>query len=89
MSLSASWGLEISSRVFRTLRRLPRKDARRILTVIYTLSVDPYAGDTVKMKGELDTWRKRVGAYRIFFKTLTHERVIVVFNLERRTSTTY
>lgn len=79
MSSYASWGLEISSGVFRTLRRLPKKDARRILKAIYILAVNPYAGDTLKMKGEPDAWRKRVGAYRVFFKILGAERIIIVF----------
>lgn len=89
MNSSGSWGLEISSSVFRTLRWLPKRDARRVLDATYALPFDPYAGDIVKMKGESDAWRKRVGAYRIFFKTLVRERTIVVFNLERRTATTY
>lgn len=68
---------------------MPRENARRVLNAIYALPLNPYAGDIVKMKGELDAWRKRVGAYRIFFRIIAHERAIVVFNLERRTSTTY
>lgn len=89
MRSSESWVLEIDPSVFRTARKLPRKDARRISLVMRALPLDPYAGDIEKLGGMEDTWRRRVGAYRIFYKLLEREKKIVVFQLERRTSATY
>lgn len=89
MSSSVSWVLEIDPSVFRTVRKLPREDAKRISLVIRALPLNPYAGDIEKLGGMEDTWRRRVGAYRIFYKLLGREKKIVVFHLERRTSATY
>lgn len=89
MNSSASWGLEIDHGVFKSLRRLPEKDVKRLLAATYLLPEDPYAGDVVKMKGVPDSLRRRIGAYRIFYKLLKLERKIVVFRIERRTSATY
>ena len=89
MNLSASWGLEIDPGVFKSLRKLPRKDAQRLLEAIRLFPEDPYAGDVVKMQGVLDSLRRRIGAYRILYKLLKPERKIVVFRIARRTSATY
>ena len=89
MDLSKSWDLEIDPSVFKTLKRIPQRDAEGILEVIRLLPVNPYFGDIQKMKGEENTWRRRVGSYRIFYKIKVTEKVVLVFDLNRRTSKTY
>ena len=89
MDLSKSWDLEIDPSVFKTLKRIPQRDAEGILEVIRLLPANPYFGDIQKMKGGENTWRRRVGSYRIFYKIKISERVVLVFDLDRRTSKTY
>lgn len=89
MSLSKNWDLQIDPGVFKVLRKIPKRDAEAILKVINLLPVDPYFGDIQKMKDEQNAWRRRIGAYRIFYKIKILEKIILVFHLERRTSTTY
>ena len=89
MSLSKSWDLQVDPSIFKVLNKIPKRDTGAILKVIKLLPVDPYFGDIQKMKGKQDAWRRRVGAYRIFYKIKILEKIILVFNLERRTSKTY
>ncbi|MEK7099102.1 MAG: type II toxin-antitoxin system RelE/ParE family toxin [Patescibacteria group bacterium] len=89
MHSSENWDLQIDSVVFKTLRTLPRRDAEALLVVIRLLPADPYFGDIQKMKGEENTWRRRTGAYRVFYKIKVEEKILLVFRLERRTSKTY
>lgn len=89
MNLSKNWDLEIDPSVLKTLKRIPRHDAEGILEVVRLLPANPYFGDIQKMKGEQDTWRRRIGSYRIFYKIKGLERVVLVFALDRRTSKTY
>ena len=89
MSLSKNWNLQINSSVFKFLKKIPHNDVERLLDVIKFLPLNPYFGDIEKMKGEEDSWRRRVGSYRIFFKINTNHNVILVFHIERRTSKTY
>ena len=89
MSSPKSWDLQIDPSVFKNLKKLPRYDTEVILNVIRLLPANPYFGDIQKMKGESHVWRRRVGSYRIFYKLKIPEKVILVFNLERRTSKTY
>lgn len=89
MSLSKNWDLQIDPGVYKALKRIPQCDADAILVVIRILPVNPYFGDIQKMKGEKNSWRRRVGSYRLFYKIKTEEKIILVYHLERRTSKTY
>lgn len=89
MNSSKSWDLQVDNSFFKILKQMSRRDADVLLEVIRLLPANPYFGDIQKMKGEDNTWRRRIGSYRIFYKLKVSERVILVFNLERRTSKTY
>lgn len=89
MPSSKSWDLEIDPGVSKVLKRVPRHDAEVILQVIHLLPVNPYFGDIQKMKGVENAWRRRVGAYRLFYRIKIDEKILLVFHLERRTSRTY
>ena len=89
MNLSVNWVLQVDTVVYKFLNKIPRKDAERILIAINNLSNDPFYGDIKKMKGEENSWRRRIGAYRIFYEIIPQEKIIYVFKVERRTSKTY
>lgn len=89
MSSRERWDLHVDPAVLKTLKKIPRRDAGVILRLIRLLPTNPYFGDVQKMKEEDNVWRRRVGSYRIFYKIKPAEKVILVFNLERRTSSTY
>ncbi|TSC67521.1 MAG: hypothetical protein G01um101472_398 [Parcubacteria group bacterium Gr01-1014_72] len=89
MSSSASWELKIDKGVFLSLSKFPRIYGEKIIRTIESLPLDPYAGDIRKIKGEEHVWRRRVGAHRFFYELNPTKRVIHVFRVERRTSSTY
>lgn len=89
MNLSKSWDLQVDSGVYKVLKYIPRHDVEVLLEVIRLLPANPYFGDIQKMKGEDNTWRRRVGSYRIFYRVQVAKKVILVFHLERRNSRTY
>ena len=89
MNSSDAWILHVDARVAKETRRFPKKDFGAIKDAIRLLPQDPHAGDIQKMRGEDDTWRRRIGSHRIFFRIKAAERIILVFHVERRTSTTY
>ena len=51
----------------RSLGRLPRNDIRRIAKVLDNLQGDPRPSGVVKLTGEGDKYRVRVGRYRILY----------------------
>ena len=83
------WVLQIDADVLKEMERIPKDFAKRILSAIRRLPFDPYAGDIQKMQGKENVWRRRIGPYRFFYRLLPTESIILVFHLERRTSTTY
>ena len=83
------WELRIDPSVLRKLEQIPKGDSKRILHAVKGLSLNPYYGDIQKMKGEENSWRRRIGSYRFFYKLFPRDKVVLVFHLERRTSTTY
>lgn len=89
MNFEKAWELKIDKPVFRQLSKFPRKNTERIFEVIKSLAVDPFAGDIEKMKGEENTWRRRVGSYRILYEVRINEKIINVAEVGRRTSKTY
>ncbi|HEY4474254.1 MAG TPA: type II toxin-antitoxin system RelE/ParE family toxin [Candidatus Paceibacterota bacterium] len=85
----ANWALAVSSRVHKFLAKIPRQHAEALYIGIGFISVEPYKGDVRKIKGEKDTWRRRIGSYRVFYTIAQKTRSIIVFDIDRRTSNTY
>lgn len=84
-----NWVLIIDGSAKKKLRKFPSKDYRYIMDALRELEINLYSGDIEKMGGEKESWRKRVGSYRIFYELRKEQGIIYVFNIERRTSKTY
>lgn len=89
MSLSMNWELHLTKKVRKAIRRFPLTDQKHIAKTMREMSLNPFLGDIEKIKGEENIWRRRVGAYRIFCEIVSQDRIIYVFRVERRTSSTY
>ncbi len=84
-----NWELHIRKRVKKHLLRLPKQNRVYIAIGLRELAINPYSGDMEKISGEENVWRRRVGAYRVFYEIKNNEKIIYVFRVERRTSKTY
>lgn len=82
------WTVLVAPRARKSLERVPAADRRRIEAAIEAMRADPLAGDVVKLKG-MDAFRRRVGDWRIVFDIDFAARAVRVFDVLRRTSTTY
>ena len=84
-----SWDLIIDRQAKKDLKRMPRDTAKRLLDAVTILPADPYAGDIEKIKGEERMWRRRIGAYRIIYDVSARQKLIRVYEIKRKTSSTY
>ena len=84
-----NWQLCIANQARKSLLRLPRNSSDRLLTVLGEIGEDPYRGDIKKIKGEVDTWRRRVGRYRITYEILVSDKTINVTLIEMKSDNTY
>jgi len=83
-----SFSVHIGSRAEKGLKGIPAADLRRIFVAINAMSADPLSGDVIKLKGA-ETFRRRVGNYRIIFSIDFDRRLVAILDVQRRTSTTY
>lgn len=83
------WEVLIRHKARKILARLPREDKERIEMTLDKIGTDPYSGDIEKMEGEDRVWRRRIGAYRIFYELSAERQIVFVFRIERRASKTY
>lgn len=47
-----NWELQIDPNLFKAAKKIPRRDASKILRAVRLLPLNPYYGDIQKMKGE-------------------------------------
>jgi mRNA interferase RelE/StbE len=78
-----AYRLEVSKRVRKDLADLPQDVQRRIVGKLDELLENPFAPGSIKLKGE-DSYRVRVGDYRIVFDVDTKTEVITVLALGDR-----
>lgn len=83
-----NWVLIVDPAARKALRRFPRGDQEAIDAAILRMRVDPYFGDIQKLSEE-EAWRRRVRSYRVEFRIYQETRIVLVYKLKRRTSTTY
>lgn len=84
-----NWTVIVAAGASKNLARFPAKDQAKIAIALIDMGHDPFLGDVVKLEGEQQRWRRRVGSYRIFFAVDKVSRVVAVSAILRRTSTTY
>jgi mRNA interferase RelE/StbE len=82
------WGLQIGNRAKRQLRRLSANDRDDIDQAFCEMCGNPFHGDVKFLRGR-ETFRRRVGDWRILFELDQHRGVIRVTAIKRRGSTTY
>jgi mRNA-degrading endonuclease RelE of RelBE toxin-antitoxin system len=83
------WDLIVANPARRAIRDMSRADGEQILDALEEMRGDPYTGDVKFLKGTNRALRRRVGAWRIMFEVLTDRRLIVIEDVERRSSHTY
>jgi len=89
MTSNVIWKLLIREKVKKSLNLFPKNDQKRVLKAFFDLIHDPYLGDIVKLESKDNLWRRRVGPYRVKFQIKNAEKIIYVYEIKRRTSSTY
>ncbi|GAJ17801.1 unnamed protein product, partial [marine sediment metagenome] len=69
--------------VAKELERLPKKVQKRIREFLVELK-QPYMISSKKMKGTENTYRVRIGDYRVLYKIYTDELIVVIIKIAHR-----
>lgn len=78
------WDLQVSTAAARTLRRLPPRDREAITRALDGLATDLGATDIRKLAGQANSWRLRVGDWRVLFDLANAAGVILVTDVRPR-----
>ncbi|MBI2330301.1 type II toxin-antitoxin system RelE/ParE family toxin [Candidatus Daviesbacteria bacterium] len=82
--------VNFSKSAIKSLKKFPLKDQIRIKKVSEKIKQDPFALDIKKLEPPHKTsHRIRTGSYRIFLDIDTTTKIILIVEIERRTTQTY
>lgn len=81
--------VELAPAARRDLRRLPVAVQQRLAGPILALADTPRPPGVRKVRGQVCTWRLRVGTYRVIYDVDDSDRLVVVLVVDRRSETTY
>lgn len=76
--------IQLTKTAEKQLRRLPKKDLRRIDAKIRELAKNPYMDGSGKLKGAPDLRRVRAGDYRIVYSVESAILVVTVVRIGHR-----
>lgn len=76
--------VEVARRAIKALAGLPRQEQQRVRAAIDLLSDSPRPPGCTKLTGEDDTYRVRVGVYRIVYEVFDDRLLIHVIRIGHR-----
>lgn len=79
-----NYKIEISKSAEKTLFKLPKEALKKIVSSIQSLAFDPRPSGSRKLSGQHDTFRIRVGVYRIIYEVHDHLLIIKVLKVGHR-----
>ena len=79
----ARYSIVVKESVWKDLKRIPKKDVRRILSAIRSLADDPRPVHSKKLSGQ-ERYRLRQGNYRILYSIEDDRLVICVVKVGDR-----
>lgn len=79
-----SYRVEVVRKAQKQLARIQVQDRERIMEEIDALADDPKPSGSTKPRGYVDSWRVRVGDYRIIYELDEAARKVVVTRVAHR-----
>ena len=76
--------IEVSATAEKQIRKLTRDDQIRLLRAIRVLETEPRPSGARKVRGYEDTFRIRVGVYRILYRIEQRRVLIVILKVGHR-----
>ncbi len=81
---ASKYSLQISASAEKFLKKLPDRDLRRITKAILDLAADPHPHGSVKLAGDENCYRIRVGNYRVIYEIQDKILLILILKVGHR-----
>ena len=79
-----SYNVELSKQAIKNLKSIPQNYVRNIYNHLKELEQNPHPKGSIKMAGSENTYRLRVGVYRIVYDVFEKELIIKVITIDHR-----
>lgn len=79
-----AYSIQFKPAALRQLERLPREIQRRIAVKIEMLRLDPMPAGCKRLTGMDDTWRIRIGDYRVVYQVRRETLLVLVLKIGHR-----
>lgn len=79
-----NYKVEILPKVLKTLEKIQPIFSKKIRDRIRSLTIDPRHNGSIKLSGEKNSYRTRVGTYRIIYKIYDEKVLVVVIKIGHR-----
>jgi mRNA interferase RelE/StbE len=76
--------IQFKPAALRNLEKLPRELQQRVASKIQSLREEPYPSGCKTLFDEPDTWRVRIGDYRVIYRVHRGILLILVINIGHR-----
>lgn len=80
----STYRIELRTSAARSLSRLPKQTQQRIAVAIDALAQEPRPNGCKKLKGHAETWRVRVGDYRVLYTVQDDVLCVEVIRIAQR-----
>lgn len=80
--------IEVQQSAEKVLRRLPRDLKECITIAIFNLETNPRPAGAIPLKGQSNTWRIRVGDWRILYTIEDEQLIVLVVKIGPRATST-
>ena len=85
----ASYELRYKSSFYKDLKKIDHSIRPKLLETTQRLADDPFPRQAEPLQGADQTYRLRVGDYRVLYQVDTKAKIVAVYHVRRRTTTTY
>ncbi|MBV6758601.1 type II toxin-antitoxin system RelE family toxin [Rhodococcus opacus] len=82
--MSERYSVQVPRKVVKTIASLQRTEQRRIQGAIELLAENPRPPSCTAMVGYSNTYRVRVGTYRIIYEVRDRELIVIVIHVGHR-----
>ena len=80
----ANYKIEISASAEKYIKKIPKKDLKKVIEAIQILAINPYPEGCRKLQGEEDVYRVRQGNYRIIYEIENKKLIILILKVGHR-----
>jgi len=79
-----SYRIIIEQRILKEIKAIPKPDALRISKAINNLANNPRPHGSLKLEGEDDLYRIRIGRYRVIYTIRDQALIVIIIKIGHR-----